>query len=85
MEPVSREKKKERPEGNVIASVKAIMVTILGINSPLFETDARLFLAPPSVYSELKTTSQKRFSKISEATITRQTTNLFSTNRQLNG
>jgi len=49
MEAVSREKKKERPEGNVIASVKAIMVTILGINSPLFETDARSFLAPPSV------------------------------------
>jgi len=43
------EKKKERPEGNVIASVKAIMVTILGINPPLFETDARPFLAPPSV------------------------------------
>ena len=43
MEPVSMEKKKERPEGNVIASVKAIMVTILGINPPLFETDARPF------------------------------------------
>jgi hypothetical protein len=49
MEPVSREKKKERPEGYVIESVKAIMVTILGMNPPIFETDARPFLAPPSV------------------------------------
>jgi len=39
------EKKKDRPESIVIARVKAIIVTILGINPPLFETDARPFLA----------------------------------------
>ena len=38
---VLSEKKKERSEGNVIGSVKAITVVILGINPPLFETDAR--------------------------------------------
>ena len=43
------ERKKERSEGNVIGSVKAITLAILGINPPLFETDARPFLAPPSV------------------------------------
>ena len=43
------ERKKERSEGSVIGSVKAITLAILGINPPLFETDARPFLAPPSV------------------------------------
>ena len=39
------EKKKDRPESIVIARVKAIIVTILGINPPLFETDARPFFS----------------------------------------
>ena len=55
----AREKKKERPEGIVIATVKAIVVTILGINPPLFETDARPLLARSLAYSELKTVSKK--------------------------
>ena len=79
------EKKKEWSEGNVNGSVKPFNVTILGLNPPLSETDARPFLAPPSVWSQLKIASQKRLANISEATIIKQTTNLFSTNRQLNG
>jgi len=46
---VLSEKKKEWSEGNVNGSVKPFNVTILGINPPLSKTDARPFLAPPSV------------------------------------
>ena len=53
----AREKKKERPEGIVIATVKAIIVTTLDINPPLFETDARPSLARSLAFSELKTAS----------------------------
>ena len=61
------EKKKDRPESIVIARVKAIIVTILGINPPLFETDARPFLARSLAYSELKTASQNSNSELKTA------------------
>ena len=55
MKAVVGDRKKERPEGVVIATVETIIATILGVKLPLFETDSSPFSPPSSVESQLKT------------------------------